>query len=168
MLGQNYFIRKAIARRPLALHHSHDVTEQSVLTAILASNELPVMAISYRPVHVRGTSGVPPASDLRARMSGIVLFSSGLPLGPEVPRSVSDRGVMPHSGRFDPGHGGSIPGPLRVLPSTTEAGGLYECGVDLVLLLQSRLRPKRRSAHGHHFGFKNQSWLAGITGRSLG
>ena len=44
MLGQNYFIRKAIARRPLALHHSHDVKEQSVLAAILAINELPVMA----------------------------------------------------------------------------------------------------------------------------
>jgi hypothetical protein len=44
MLGQNYFIRKAIARRTLALHHSHDVTEQSVLAAILAINELPVMA----------------------------------------------------------------------------------------------------------------------------
>ncbi len=46
MLGQNYFIRKAIARCPLALHHSHDVKEQSVLVAILASNELPVMAMN--------------------------------------------------------------------------------------------------------------------------
>jgi len=44
MLGQNYFIRKAIAQRTLALHHSHDVKEQSVLAAILAINELPVMA----------------------------------------------------------------------------------------------------------------------------
>jgi len=52
MLGQNYFIRKAIARRPLALHHSHDVKEQSVLTAILASTELPVMAKS-RPTAAR-------------------------------------------------------------------------------------------------------------------
>jgi hypothetical protein len=52
MLGQNYFIRKAIARRPQALHPSHDVKEQSVLTAILASNELPVMAKS-RPSAVR-------------------------------------------------------------------------------------------------------------------
>ncbi len=33
MLGQNYFIRKAIARQNLALHHSHDVKELSALAA---------------------------------------------------------------------------------------------------------------------------------------
>ncbi len=42
-MGQNYFIRKAIARQNLALHHGHDVKEQSALAAILASSELPVI-----------------------------------------------------------------------------------------------------------------------------
>jgi len=63
MLGQNYFIRKAIARRPLALHHSHDVKEQSVSTAILASNELPIMANFRRPSGFSSTSGTPAKPD---------------------------------------------------------------------------------------------------------
>jgi hypothetical protein len=53
MLGQNSFIRKAIARQNLVLHHSHDVKEQSVLAAILAINKLPVIPDELDGVPVR-------------------------------------------------------------------------------------------------------------------
>ncbi len=48
-------------------------------------------------------SEVAPTPDLRARMSGIVLFSSGLPPGPEVPSVICGRGVMTQSGHLQAG-----------------------------------------------------------------
>ena len=57
--------------------------------------ESPVMAITRRQSHLLTMSEVAPTPDLRARMSGIVLFSSGLP-----PRSGST-GCYRQTGSFD-------------------------------------------------------------------
>ena len=98
MLGQNYFIRKAIARCPLALHHSHDVKEQSVLAAILASNELPVMARTRRQNHHRGTSAMAPAPDVLAAMSDFERIPSALPPGSDVADTRRVRGLLTQPG----------------------------------------------------------------------
>jgi hypothetical protein len=63
--------------------------------------ECRVMATFPRTGHVCGTSGMASASDVPVPMSGILLFSSGLPPSPEVPRATGGRGVMTqlrHSG----------------------------------------------------------------------
>jgi len=52
------------------------------------------MAITRRQSHLLTMSGVAPTSDLRARMSRISLFSSGLPPGPEVPGATGRRGLL--------------------------------------------------------------------------
>jgi hypothetical protein len=53
-----------------------------------------LLARTRRKSHLLTMSEVPPAPDLRARMSGILLFSSGLPPGPEVPGAPGKRGVL--------------------------------------------------------------------------
>jgi hypothetical protein len=62
--------------------------------------ECPRLARTYRQSHLLTMSGVPPTPDLRARMSGNPLFSSGLPPGSEVPGTVSDRGVLTQPGHL--------------------------------------------------------------------
>ena len=54
------------------------------------------MAMTRRQSHLLTMSEVTPTPDLQARMSGIVLLSSGVLSGPDMPGAPAIRGVLTH------------------------------------------------------------------------
>ena len=60
-----------------------------------------LLAKTYRPSHLRGTSGMAPTPDLLAAMSGFRLIPSGIISGSDVPGTLGVRGVLTHNGSED-------------------------------------------------------------------
>jgi hypothetical protein len=71
---------------------------QRPVLALLVVIQCRLLARTYRLGPFHGTVSLPPKADFRARMFGILLLSSGLPPGSEVPGAAGGRGVLTRCG----------------------------------------------------------------------